>query len=86
MEVHHTPETAAELRKILYGCPFLMKVQVKDDIPLNSKSVADLRKLTDWSSEWSVAIPFGRDPWNIVRVERRAASSGKAGGKPSAHS
>lgn len=74
MEVRYTPETIAELRRILYGCPYLMKVQVRDEIPLNTKTVADLRKLTDWSSDWSLAIPFGRDPWNIVKVERRKGS------------
>jgi len=74
MEVHYAPETIVELRRILYGCPYLMKVQVRDEIPLNTKTVADLRKLTDWSSDWSLAIPFERDPWNIVKVERRKGS------------
>ena len=45
MEVRYTPETIAELRRILYGCPYLMKVEVKEGIPLNTKSVADLRKI-----------------------------------------
>ena len=67
MEVHYAPETIVELRRILYGCPYLMKVQVRDEIPPNTKTVADLRKLTDWSSDWSLAIPFGRDPWNVRR-------------------
>jgi hypothetical protein len=75
MEVHYTPETIVELRRILYGCPYLMKVEVTDDIPLQTKTVADLRKLTQWSSDWSLAIPFGRDPWNTVRVEHRTASA-----------
>jgi len=47
-----------------------MKVEVKDGIPLNTKSVADLRKLPDWSSDW-VVIPFVRDPWNTARVEQQ---------------
>jgi len=77
MEVRYTPETITELRRILYGRPHLMKVEVKDGIPLNTKSVADLRKLPDWSSDWSLVIPFGRDPWNTVRVEQRTGSSGR---------
>ena len=48
-----------------------MKVEVKDGIPLTTKSVADLRKLPDWSSDWSLVIPLGRDPWNTVRVAHR---------------
>jgi len=80
MEVHYAPETIVELRRILYGCPYLMKVQVRDEIPLNTKTVADLRKLTDWSSDWSLAIPFGRDPWNIVKVERRKARNPQQSG------
>ena len=47
MEVRYTPDNIAELRRILYGCPYLMKVEVKEGIPLNTKSVADLRKLPD---------------------------------------
>jgi hypothetical protein len=77
MEVRYTPDNIAELRRILYGCPYLMKVEVKDGIPLNTKSVADLRKLPDWSSDWSLVIPFARDPWNTVRVEQRTGSSGR---------
>ena len=72
MEVRYTPETIAELRRILYGCPHLMKVEVKDGIPLNTKSVADLRKLPDWSSDWSLVIPLGRD---TVRVEQGTGSA-----------
>jgi hypothetical protein len=54
-----------------------MKVEVKDEIPLNTKTVTDLRKLTHWSSDWmTLAIPFGRDPWDAVGVERRTDSSG----------
>ena len=72
MEVRYTPETIAELRRILYGCPYLMKVEVKEGIPLNTKSVADLRKLPDWSSDWSLVIPLGRD---TVRVEQGTGSA-----------
>jgi hypothetical protein len=83
MDVRYTPETIAELRNLLYGCPNLMKVEVKDEIPLNAQTVADLRKLMQWSSEWTVAIPLGRDPWHAIRVERRtAASNGRAPGPP----
>jgi hypothetical protein len=49
-----------------------MKVEVKDGIPLNTKSVADLRKLPDWSSDWSLVIPLGRD---TVRVEQGTGSA-----------
>jgi hypothetical protein len=81
--MRYTPATITELRNLLYGCPNLMKVEVKDEIPLNAKSVADLRKLMHWSSEWTVAIPLGRDPWHAIRVERRtAASNGRAPGPP----
>jgi hypothetical protein len=74
-DVRYTPETIAELRNLLYGCPNLMKVEVKDEIPLNTKTVADLRTLMHWSSDWTLAIPLGRDPWHAVRVERRTATS-----------
>jgi len=66
MEVRYTPDNIAELRRILYGSPYLMKVEVKNGIPLNTKSVADLRKLPHCSSDLSLVIPVGRDPWNTV--------------------
>ena len=65
MEVHYAPESIVELRRILYGCPYLMKVQVRDEIPLNTKTAADLRKLTDWSSDWS---------WRYLLGETRGTS------------
>jgi hypothetical protein len=83
MDVRYTPETIAELRNLLYGCPNLMKVEVEEGVPLTAKTAADLRKLTHWSSEWTVAIPLGRDPWHAIRVERRmVASNGRAPGPP----
>jgi hypothetical protein len=42
MEVHYAPGTIAELRRILYGCPYMMKVEVKDGIPLNTKQAPRL--------------------------------------------
>jgi hypothetical protein len=83
MDVRYTPETVAELRDLLYGCPNLIRVEVEDKIPLNAKTVSDLRKLMHWSSDWTLAIPLGRDPGHAIRVERRTAtSSGRAARLP----
>ena len=78
-DMRYTPATITELRNLLYGCPNLMKVEVKDEIPLNAKSVADLRKLMHWSSDWTLAIPLGRDPRGqsgaSYRYQQRGSSS-----------
>ena len=66
MEVRYTPEI--EKNSLRLSLP----QSRSDGIPLNTKSVADLRKLPHWSSDWSLVIPLGRD---TVRVEQRTGSA-----------
>jgi hypothetical protein len=80
MDVRYTPQTIAELRTLLYGCPNLMKVEVEEG---NREDRRRSSQAHHWSSEWTLAIPLGRDPWHAIRVERRmVASNGRAPGPP----
>ena len=40
--MRHTPEDIAEVRACLHGYPPYMKVEVRGDIPVIAKTVADL--------------------------------------------
>ena len=46
--MRHTPEDIAEVRACLHGCPPYIKVQVRGDIPVIAKTVADLCSLSTW--------------------------------------
>jgi hypothetical protein len=48
------------LRTCLGGCPDDMEVEVHPGVPLAAKTVADLRALNAWSSNWVLIVPYER--------------------------
>jgi len=48
LAVRHTPDDIAEVRACLHGYPPYMKVEVRGDIPVIAKTVADLCSLSAW--------------------------------------
>jgi hypothetical protein len=56
----YRPETTAMLRTCLGGCPDDMEVEVHPGVPLAAKTVAELRALNAWSSNWVLIVPYER--------------------------
>jgi hypothetical protein len=64
-------ETIEVMRKSLLGYRDNMRVVVEHDIPVNAKTVADLRALTAWPDGVVLNIHVDLDPrFSVVRVER----------------
>ena len=71
MQTRYEPTTINDLQKCLDGCSDKMRVEVKDGISLDVKTVADLRLLLVWPSGLAVVVPDERDrPESVVVVER----------------
>jgi len=70
--VRHTPEDIAGVRACLHGYPPYMKVEVRGDIPVVAKTVADLCSLSAWQSGLILNFPRPGDryPESVVVVER----------------
>jgi hypothetical protein len=70
--VRHTPEDIAGVRKCLHGYPPYMKVEVRGDIPVVAKTVADLCSLSTWPPGLILNFPQPGDryPESVVVVER----------------
>ena len=58
-------------KKCLDGCSDKMRVEVKDGISLDVKTVAELRFLLVWSSGLAVVVPDDRDRRESVNVVER---------------
>ena len=73
MQTRYEPTTINDLQKCLDGCSDKMRVEVKDDISLDVKTVAELRFLLVWSSGLAVVVPNDRDRReSVVVVERKS--------------
>ena len=73
MQRRYEPTTINDLQKCLDGCSDKMRVEVKDGISLDVKTVAELRFLLAWSSGWAVVIPDDRNRReSVVVVERKS--------------
>ena len=73
MQTRYEPTTINDLQKCLDGCSDKMRVEVKDGISLDVKTVADLRFLLVWPSGLAVAVPDERDRReSVVLVERKS--------------
>ena len=73
MQTRYEPTTINDLQKCLDGCSDKMRVEVKDGISLDVKTVAELRFLLAWSSGWAVVIPDDRNRReSVVVVERKS--------------
>ena len=70
--MRHTPEDIAEVRACLHGYPPYMKVQVRGDIPVIAKTVADLCALSTLPPDLILNFPQPGDryPESVVVVER----------------
>jgi hypothetical protein len=70
--VRYKPETIDEVRKCLDHCPDYMKVEVKGDVPVVAKTVADLRSLSTWPPGLFLSLPLPGDryPESVVEVDR----------------
>jgi hypothetical protein len=70
--VRHTPEDIQGVRACLHGYPPYMKVEVKGDVPVFAKTVADLRSLSTWPPGLVLNFPRPGDryPASVVMVER----------------
>ena len=53
----YEPTTINDLQKCLDGCSDKMRVEVKDGVSLDVKTVADLRFLLVWPSGLAVVVP-----------------------------
>ena len=73
MQTRYEPTTINDLQKCLDGCSDKMRVEVKDGISLDVKTVADLRFLLVWPSGLAVVVPDERDcRESVVVVERKS--------------
>ena len=73
MQTRYEPTTINVLQKCLDDCSDEMRVEVKDGISLDVKTVADLRFLLTWPSGLAVVVPEERDHReSIVVVERKS--------------
>ena len=70
--MRYKPETIDEVRKCLDHCPDYMKVEVKGDVPVVAKTVADLRSLSTWPTGLVLSLPLPGDryPDSVVEVDR----------------
>jgi len=70
--MQHVAEDIAEVRACLHGYPPYMKVEVRGDIPVVAKTVADLCSLSTWPSGLILNFPGPGDryPESVVVVER----------------
>ena len=70
--MRYKPETIGEVRKCLNHCPGYMKVEVKRDVPVVAKTVADLRSLSTWPTGLVLSLPLPGDryPDSVVEVDR----------------
>jgi hypothetical protein len=72
--VRHAPQTIQDLRTCFHGYPSYMKVEVKGDVRVFAKTVADLRSLSTWPPGLILNFPRPghRYPESVVEVERAA--------------
>ena len=69
--MRYPAETIEAMRKHLLGYRDNMRVVVEHDIPVNAKTVADLRALATWPGDLILEIHVDLDPrLSVVRVER----------------
>ena len=70
--MRHTPEDIAGVRACLRGYPPYMKVEVRGNIPVVAKTVADLCSLSTWPPGLILNFPRPGDryPDSVVVVER----------------
>ena len=70
--MRHTPEDIAGVRKCLHVYPPYMKVEVRGDIRVIAKTVADLCSLSTWPPGLILNFPQPGDryPASVVVVER----------------
>jgi hypothetical protein len=70
--VRYKPQTIQDLRTCLRGYPPYMKVEVKRDVPVLAKTVADLRSLPTWPPGLVLNFPSPGDryPSSVVEVEQ----------------
>jgi hypothetical protein len=70
--VRHAPETIQDVRKCLHGYPPHMKVEIRGDVPVIAKTVADLFSLSAWPPGLILNFPSRGDryPESVVVVER----------------
>ena len=65
--------TNEDMQKLLTGYRDNMRVEVEQDIPVNAKTVADLRSLSTWPNGLVLSIHVDLDPrLSVVRVERES--------------
>ena len=66
------PQTLHDLRICLDDCPADMKVEVKRDVPVIAKTVADLRSLATWPPGLILSLPLPGDryPESVVEVKQ----------------
>ena len=69
--MRYQAETIEAMRKHLLGYRDNMLVVVEHDIPVNAKTVAELRALATWPGDLILEIHVDLDPrLSVVRVER----------------
>ena len=74
--MRYQAETIEAMRKHLLGYRDNMLVVVEHDIPVNAKTVADLRALAAWPGDLILDIHVDLDPrLSVVRVERESGKS-----------
>ena len=73
MQTRYEPTTINVLQKCLDDCSDEMRVEVKDGISLDVKTVADLRFLLVWPSDLALVVPDERDRReSVVVVEQKS--------------
>jgi hypothetical protein len=79
--MRYKPKSAAALQIALGGLPRNMRVEIDPDVGVSAKTVADLRKATEWSEHFAITVPQERYSESVVKISR-ASAPGRAVPKP----
>jgi hypothetical protein len=73
--MRYRPKSVGALHIAVGGLPNKMRVEVDRGIGVSAKTVAELRKLTDWPENLGVATPPGVDPTGTVKISKASMAT-----------
>ena len=73
--MRYKPKSIAALHIALGSLPARMQVEVDPDIGVSAKTFGELRKLTAWPENLTIATPLDPHPGSIVSVSKASAAT-----------
>ena len=73
--MRYKPKSIAALHIALGRLPSRMQVEVDPDIGVSAKTVGELRKLTTWPENLTIATPLDPHPGSIVSVSKASVAT-----------